>query len=95
MAESPNLKNLRTLVVCENNVRGKGAKALAKSPNLVNLTTLDIGYNTIGAKGARALAESPNLKNLRTLDITCNQIRIYSRNKVISHCNDLGIIVII
>ncbi len=67
LANSSNLKSLRSLHLFQNNVSNRGAKALAENTGLPNLVDLNLGRNKIGTPGALALAKSSALDGLRHL----------------------------
>jgi Ran GTPase-activating protein (RanGAP) involved in mRNA processing and transport len=75
LADSPNLVNLISLNLRNNNLGSIGVEALfADSSQLKNLTTLNLAHNDIAAAGAGAIAASPHLTNLTTLDLRGNSI---------------------
>src|SRR5262249_23326423 len=53
---------LRSLVLSDNHLGDKQAKALALSPHLKNITSLILNGNKIGAAGLKALIGSPHLR---------------------------------
>lgn len=74
IAESPNVKNVKTLILSYNKIRAEGAKAILNSPNLENLSILGIWRNELGVEGAEGIATSKNLLNLKELHVGGNQI---------------------
>ncbi len=74
LADSTNLKNVKTLVIPYNAIGAEGAMAILNSPNLENLSVLAIWRNGLGVKGAKGIAESKNLLNLKELHIGGNLI---------------------
>lgn len=85
LAESPHLKNLRTLCLTSNGVGTAGVLNLTKAATLTDLETLDLtgpGYYEsyydnplIDLAGMEALAEWKGLKSVRSLSLTGSDVR--------------------
>lgn len=70
----PQLNNLVSLNLWNNNIGINGAKSLGRSNTLSNLLWLDLGGNNIKDEGVEALVESESLQNLKDLNLWDNQL---------------------
>jgi uncharacterized protein (TIGR02996 family) len=68
LADSPGLKNLRTLELEASRITGAGASALLSSHHLRQLTVLNLSYNPVRGFNAALLAETRN-RSLRALHL--------------------------
>ncbi len=83
LANLPNLRNLKVLVLSYNNIGDQGARDLASSPNLNQLTKVYLnrphfgdptGKDAVHDDVASTLASSPHLQRLTFLDLDGNLI---------------------
>ncbi len=77
LADSPVLRNLRSLDLGSQYIGDSGLIALAESTNAEELVELDVSYNEIGAIGEggyETLTQSPRLRNLRELNLSGNRL---------------------
>jgi uncharacterized protein (TIGR02996 family) len=74
LAESPNLRHLRSLAVRGNEIGSQGARLLADSTNLGRCHTLELDHNLIHDGGVVALAASPGFSPLTRLYLCANNI---------------------
>jgi hypothetical protein len=74
LVASANVGGLMNLVLDDNLLGPRGARALAASPHLGELVLLLLGSNRIGDEGAQALAEARGLGSLASLDVSHDQI---------------------
>ncbi len=85
LAESPHLKNLRTLCLKSNGIGTEGVQSLTRAADLTNLENLDLtgpGYYEsyydnplIDLAGMEALAHWEGLKNVRSLSLSGSDVR--------------------
>jgi uncharacterized protein (TIGR02996 family) len=68
LADSPGLKNLRTLELETSRITGAGASALLSSRHLRQLTVLNLSYNPVRGFNSALLADAPN-RSLRALHL--------------------------
>src|SRR5262249_45670148 len=75
LADSPHLKALTRLILCENPITDEGLRHLAAAPLLRQLTMLAVAYSVnemnadVSDAGVRALLESPLASRLADLQV--------------------------
>ncbi|MCE9573153.1 MAG: hypothetical protein K8W52_08345 [Deltaproteobacteria bacterium] len=68
----PEMRQLTSLMIPDQDIGDAGAIAIATSPNVANLRYLDLGGNDIGEAGVEALAASPYLAHCVFVHFTGN-----------------------
>jgi uncharacterized protein (TIGR02996 family) len=72
LADSKQLRRLRSLDLSENQLESSDVRALVVSEHLANLIDLNLSHNRIGDSGVRALSASSLLGRLERLDLRGN-----------------------
>jgi uncharacterized protein (TIGR02996 family) len=73
---SPQLAQLRELILCNGSVDNPGAQALAECPHIAQLSRLDLSGNGIRDEGFSAILRSPKLTKLTALNLSGNRLTL-------------------
>jgi len=73
LVEATHARELRELLLANNDILGSGARAIARAP-LRRLERLELAGNLVEDEGAEAIADSATLISLRTLGVAGNAL---------------------
>ncbi|EFC39082.1 LRR_RI domain-containing protein [Naegleria gruberi] len=103
ITQSKELKNLTSLILCNESLTAKGAEYIAKSKILSNLTELDLDFNYLDDEGVEYIANSHYMSKLTSLKVgdsgltsqsisaVCSKLKLKTFGVYLNECLSEGI----